>query len=553
MREVPQYIRQLGMNVQGGVQLSNAQARITEQASDALGKFGADIYQRDVEIQKVKALSQMRTELARQYDQAQNDPAKLQQAQQGYRKGFLNGIKSPDLAAQFEAIYDTEASAHLAKATQVRKQIQDQEHEASILTLIQSSIDSGARYYDSVGSDIPEYVLGAERALGSTAVSFDELLNAKNSDGTYMFTPNQKVSYQKMLNDGIQKRAEQMRAARLEDMQLRQTDFAEWGEKNGLTPMQIAQIQIEEKRDYIDVIGNTNAKAFANAFKQAQTPEQLMQAHQMLKEKYGEYTPNAFSKIAQHVGDDKAAAVRLMMDSNAPFYSEQIQLLNEAANLKDAEIDESYKKMQFDSRFGRRSVDDIETIEEGVITNNDIDRMVRSMIRENRVNEAAAYRKQVERLAKMYRIRSPEKSVDESIDFANEYTLRSFKMGNINGVDYRIPAKTPKGAPIDAVAASVIEDAVKEKIDTLDMAVGGIPIRRRDGIIPFLSPNKDAFLFRDMTARNALVLDSEGAPAMVKIDDIIKEQSEEGKREFQEKVNRKREIIRTRQTIEGTD
>ncbi len=530
MRDIPQYIQQLSMGVSGPVQLSSAQARATSQASDMLNKFAQDIYSRDVEIQKTKALSQMRIELARQYDESQNDPIKLKQAQNGYKEGFLKGIKSPDLAEQFTILYDTEAAAHLAKATEIKKKMQDQEHEASILSLIQSSIESGSRYYDNVDSKIPEYVLGAEKALGANAVSFDELINAKNSDGTYMFTPNQKVSFSTMLNDGIKKRAEQIQAARIADEQLKATDYAEWADRQGMTPMQIIQSQTGQPR--IDVIGATKAKVYAEAAKQSQTPEGLAQVAMQLKQEYGEYSGQAVKRIAAGLDNDKAAALNLMVNDGGN-YSEQIKMLNDISPLKDSQIDEEYKSTVIDG--GLQKPADIET---AVFTNPEIVRNAAAMTQEGDALGAQSYRKQLERLAKAYQVRNPSKSMDEAIEFANRYTLDNYTFGKLNGVDYRIPAKLPDGRPIDKGTASLIEDEISDKINTLDLAVGGTPIRQRDSVVAILNDDKDGVLFKD-SQTNTLILDSTGMPAKVKFGDVIESINKNAQAEMEPKRKNK--------------
>lgn len=511
MTSVPTYVQQLIMDVAPTPRISNAQAQATSQASDAMIKFSNDIYERDVKIQEARALTTMKTELSRQYDESMNDPARLEQMQRSYKDGFIQGIKSPALAEQFSLMYDSEASALLAKAATARKQIQDQEHETAILGLIHSSIESGARYYENVLSDVPEYVIGAERALGANAITFDEMINAKNSDGTYMFTPNQKVMYKKMLDDGIQKRAEAIRNAQIEDENLKATDFAEWADRKGYSPQQIAQMSPD------NVIGSSRAKDYAEALGAANV-DQMAQIAGELQSQYGEHTNQAMWRITSGMNPDKAAAFNLMLKGG---YNEQIRLLNDVAGIKDSDLDAEYRQTMMEGDLGK--VPDMESV---VFSDNEVARNAAAMRDEGDGAGAYSYQNQLARLAKIYRLRNPSKTPEEAVKFANQYTLDNYNFGRLNGADYRIPTNLPDGRTIDKDMAGVIEERVDSAIKALDMKALGKNIYQRDSIIAVLSPDKSGLMFKD-SETNTLVLDSSGTPTELKFDAVLKSYSNE--------------------------
>lgn len=194
-REVPQYISQLGLSSLPRVQGSNAQSQAQTGVSEQLQSAAQKIYQTDMEIEQIRASTELQTNLNRQYMEAPNDPASLQALQQGYKKGFISNIKNQELRIKFDAAFDQYAAPLLDKATANKMQIQRQEHEFALRTAIDTSIETGASYVDGIKHNVPEFVMNAERTLQGNAVAFNEMVNAHYADGEPVFTPAQRASF----------------------------------------------------------------------------------------------------------------------------------------------------------------------------------------------------------------------------------------------------------------------------------------------------------------------------------------------------------------------
>jgi hypothetical protein len=532
MRELPEYVRRIQMGEMPMVNYSGsmAQAESLGRASDALGKMATDMYDRDVEIQKISAKAQMDATLNEQFLQAGNDPAALREMQTKYKAGFVKGIKSPRLAEEFSAVYDANASALLSKATSNRMQIQAQEHEVALLSAIDNAIESGAQYVDNVFSEIPEHVMGAEVALGTNAVAFDNLISARNQDGSFMFTPAQQVSFKRRLEDGIQARAEKAQAIAIAEQNLKMTDYAAWAESKGMSVDQIAMAQ--ENQPYIDVIGSGKAKQYAEAIKGAQNIDEFAQMAMQIKGEFKQYAPNALAKIARNLPADKASALNLALSDDANNYSEQIAALNLIAPLKDSALDEEYKATTAEP------VIDIET---AVYSSPEVIQNAAAMREEGDAQEAMPYLTQTVRLAKAYRIKNPSASTDDAIKFANAHTMDKYRFNKMNGVTYRLPTKLPNGRPLDQGEADTIDGYIKDNINKLDFQAIDRNVVRRDNVVPVLNPTRDGLLFK---ADDKFLFDSAGKPAEVKFVDALQASQAEAQQTVD--LKRKRQLFRRR-------
>lgn len=218
MREVPQYISQLSMGSMPKVQYSMAQAEATQKMSAQLGALGEEIYQKDVQIQKIRATTELQTTLNKQYQEFGSDPGKLKEAQEGFRTGFIKGIKDPDLAAQFEAQYDALAMPYLNKSTEIYADNQDKALKLSIMEGTEIEIASAEAIGDGLASNIPEHQEASGNALLQGMTRIEQYKTAKNRDGSMMFSPSEIIAEEKRVQAAYNKKANAIRVAPMEKM-----------------------------------------------------------------------------------------------------------------------------------------------------------------------------------------------------------------------------------------------------------------------------------------------------------------------------------------------
>lgn len=212
-REVPQYVQQLSMGSMPKVQYSMAQANATQKMSDQLGALGEEIYKKDAEIEKIRSTTMLQTELNRQYQEFGSDPGKLKSAQAAYKTGFIKGIKNPELAAQFEAGYDSIALPYLNKSVETYADNQDKAHKLSIMEGTSAEIASAEAIADGLASNIPEHQEGAAVALTKGMTRIEQYKSAKNHDGSMMFSPAEIMAEEKRIQAAYQKIAEALRVS----------------------------------------------------------------------------------------------------------------------------------------------------------------------------------------------------------------------------------------------------------------------------------------------------------------------------------------------------
>ena len=535
MREVPEYIRQLQMGSMPMVEYSGsmAAAKQTGQISDQLGQLAVNMHAKDVEIEKLRVSSEMDKTLNEQFLQAQSDPAALKSMQDGYKKGFLKTIKSPALAEQFAVLYDSQANSLIEKASINKMRVQDQEHERLALEAIDNAIEMGAHYVDNIFSNVPEHVAGAEVALGTKQIAFDTLLTAKNSDGSYMFTPAQQVSFKKRLEKGIQAKAEAAQMAAIAEQNLKMTDFAGWAETKGMSVEQILAHAEKEGIDNPDVIGAQKAKAYAEVFKSAPTVDDFANVATQFKAEYGKHADRALERMAPHMPIDKAAALKLATGQNAESYAGQIKALAAISGIKDSVLDDEYR-----ATFTDEKPADLEKI---VYSSEDVARNAAAMRNEGNSSDALPYVTQVARLAKFYRIQNPNATPEDAASFANAYTKNTFHFGRLNKADYRIPAKLPNGMQIDSSKASEIAGAVDDAISSVDAYAGGRKIIRTDDVTASLNTKMDGLFLK---SGDTILLSKEGKPVELKFDELLKRSRAEATATLD--MKRKRELYRRR-------
>lgn len=213
-REIPQYVSQLTMGSMPLVRPTGLQAEAQSlgKASQQAIYIAEDMNRKSTELEELQAQTTLRTEMSRMYNEAKNDPALLKQKIDGFKTGFVKGIKNAELAQKFEMIYDTTAIPYIDKATDQYNRILDQEREVAALTHIESSISGVKDLADGLVSDIPERNMAAHASMSDIINEVSKTVSMRKSDGTFMFTPEQQIAYTKRAQKQIE---EQVKTARL--------------------------------------------------------------------------------------------------------------------------------------------------------------------------------------------------------------------------------------------------------------------------------------------------------------------------------------------------
>lgn len=343
-----------------------------------------------------------------------------------------------------------------------------------------------------------------------SGVSESNPYKAKQILDNEKFTEGMSLIDRKRLEGHIEAKIEKLQRAARADETLKASDPAEWGNKHGLSVEQIAGMYGEG--EFVDVIGNKKAKVYAETIKSQASPDRILAYADQIKAEYGGYANNALMKIAPNLPVDQASALNIAMNSDPELYAEQIKLLTDLSRYKDSELDEEYKSTVFDGAVGA-----VDALEEKVIET--VDRHAKAMREEGNGNNALPYISQTARLAKLYRIQNPTKTVDESVVFANQYTDSKYFFAKANGAEYRIPSQLDDGTIMTPVYVNKLESRLKEYIPKIDMKVGGKDVLKKELVTPFLNPDQTGVWFR--SPENTLILNSENKPAEAKFTDVL--------------------------------
>lgn len=150
-----------------------------------LEKNAEDIYQMDFKISAHRLISDI-------FSKNPNDPDALRQEFDEAQKGLLKDA-SPEQALRLQAGFEMLAMPHMAKATQNRINIQNNEvREKSLTALQQIQMDLEHRAADMLNNNAM-VADEASRAAQYNFLSLEEELGRTDSQGNPLYTPDQKV------------------------------------------------------------------------------------------------------------------------------------------------------------------------------------------------------------------------------------------------------------------------------------------------------------------------------------------------------------------------
>lgn len=192
-REIPQYVSQLSLGSMPKVQFSNAQAEATNRMSAQMAAAGQDMEQKAAKIERLTAITTLRENLHRMSDEAGADVGTLRSNIDGFKTGFLKGIKNPELAAEFEAGYGLEALPYIDSATNKYRKNLDDTAKVERGRAFQQNLTTIGKIAPNLFSEIPEEKKAAQEALANIFTQSAQLSTEKDLDGTFSYSPDQQI------------------------------------------------------------------------------------------------------------------------------------------------------------------------------------------------------------------------------------------------------------------------------------------------------------------------------------------------------------------------
>lgn len=513
MREIPQYIQQLSMGSMPKVEFTRAQANVTQGISDELYQLGQNIHRKDVEIQKITAKNTLDVKMNELYQKHANDPTAFQQEAEGFRAGFIKGIKSPELSEMFNLEYEAQYKPFFNKAVENKSRIQDQEHELALRTAIETSIETGARYVDGIQSHIPEHVMDTERAMGKNLITFDELIGARKADGSFMFSPAQQVSFKSQRDAKIQAVIKERQIAAQKMESLKTEDFVAWGKLNGLSTQEIVDAQGENA----SVLSKAEIKEYGEKLSQIENSDIFRDTVALIARQYPGYEQNAIDDLRSNLPASKKLTLDIIAKPTADSYHEQVRIMNDIGAAKESDVNQAYKDM-----FPGEQPSDIDM----AVAEEAKEYLVASIVGSRKPYEVIDASEMLRKVAKEYRRKNPNKSVSEAAKFALKWQQDHYKIKSMNGASVQIPTIDNDGMVLDTDELSERLDEFMPFLDMKtiddelkDTAIGDPNSKAR----PVLNRLGDGYFF--ISPRGEVVLDSSGKRTEIKIKDILTQQT----------------------------
>lgn len=299
------------------------------------------------------------------------------------------------------------------------------------------------------------------------------------------------------------------------EMKLRADDPAKWGAQRGMNTAQIVAMQSNPMT--ASVLPIETAKQVVHKAKEFNSPDEIVQLAGQLANQYQEYTPNALNDlIKQKLPLAQATAINLALE-NAPGNMDRISLLHEISKMGGDNLNKAYREIaNTDPKSTDLSV--AAKYEEYIAS------LSNEGVPLDQITEALTLNSS---LVKAYKIKNPDVSEGEAIDFALKSDKDKYKIGRINGSDFRIPARDKTGMVLDA---SSIEDRARQALKAIpvdSLAIGELDSSAAklahksilELVRPFLSGSEDGVRFRSPSGD--VLKNYDGTPVEFKFKDLM--------------------------------
>lgn len=299
------------------------------------------------------------------------------------------------------------------------------------------------------------------------------------------------------------------------EMKLRADDPAKWGGQRGMNTAQIVAMQPNPMT--ASVLPIETAKQVVQKAKEFNSPDEIVQLAGQLANQYQEYTPNALNDLVkQKLPLAQATAINLALE-NAPGNMDRISLLHEISKMGGDNLNKAYREI---ANTDPKSTD--------LSVASEYEQYINSLS-----NEGASLEQITEgvnlssSIAKAYKIKNPDVNEKEAIEFALKHDKESYKIGKINGADFRIPARDKTGMLLNASEIENRLDQAIKSIPTESISIGELDSTAAklsnksivNLVRPFLSATKDGVMFR--LPSGDVLKGNDGVPMEMKFSDII--------------------------------
>lgn len=200
MREIPQYLRQLGINSMPVNQLSTAGAQQTQRASQELGDLALGIEQQSAKVERMRAQATMRENMHRISLESGANPAVLQQSLDGFRKEFIPNLPA-GMQGEFDAMYRMESLAHIDSATNKFNQNLKEDMTFEGLrnfSAATNNLQTAVKLHET--AQAPEQRQSAAQLMANSMAGIQEIADSVDADGMYIYSPQQRMA---MLTEAI--------------------------------------------------------------------------------------------------------------------------------------------------------------------------------------------------------------------------------------------------------------------------------------------------------------------------------------------------------------
>lgn len=271
MADVPITRQSVGNYQNLGAQYSTLPGRVQQAIGQGLVDDTNKIAEQAEKTYLLRSSTTMKGDLYRIEQENQGNPDGMELAFQKYKEGFFEKVAGDQNRALLEEQFQSETMPYLRRATTVKKQRLDDQLQVDGTLSVQAAKDNILKNGGGIFSKDPGAVYDAGRNLAVQGASIEEISKLTKSDGTPMYTPEQRAAMLRIPQEAINDLALAAWAQRPDTEKLEIAEKAMKGEGGGMpkdtggdTVKPYTKEQIAAKREQID-----KPSKFDDIFKEA--------------------------------------------------------------------------------------------------------------------------------------------------------------------------------------------------------------------------------------------------------------------------------------------
>lgn len=289
MADVPITRETLGNYQPLQAQYSTLPARVQAQVSQGLIEGSQQIYAQSQKSYLMGLSTTMKQELARIESNNLGNPEAMEASFASFKKGYLEKVQGDEARSILEEQYVSETMPYLRRAQGTQRERVDNTTATQGLTLVQQAKDHIVKNSSGIFSNDPGAVFDATRNMEMQAASIQEVAGMTKSDGSPMWTPEQRARMLDIPNASLQEVA-----------------GLDWSQKTDAEKISIVQKAMENN----GLPANKGADTV-----QPYTREKIQAVHDKV-DAPSEYDPIFRAAAAQYGVDWKELKLRAVVESN---------------------------------------------------------------------------------------------------------------------------------------------------------------------------------------------------------------------------------------------